>query len=267
MSNEDYLFYCKTREGYVFKVLFELLKNCVKTASIKISKDGLTITSIDSKRQLLLVIKMDRHNFNLYRSASVMNISVNLTSFYNMLKTIKKKDGICLYIDSSTANKFHIIKDDMDQSERCANNIQIMRTQDIEYEDVDEYKDPIIIPAKKLQNTLKDISTTKGRVTELESNGNWIRFYCDNGQIMTADKKHGDIETKEDICYKESFDSALLVKLQKILGLSQNVKVFISDGCPLKFELNIGSLGIISIYIKSREIVDRESNVVEEESD
>jgi proliferating cell nuclear antigen PCNA len=267
MSSDEYLFYCKTREGYVFKVLFELLKNCVKTASIKISKEGLTITSIDSKRQLLLVVKMDRHNFNIYRSLNIMNISVNLTSFYNMLKTIKKKDGICLYIESSTPNKFHIIKDDMDQSERCANNIQIMKTQDIEYDDVDEYSDPIIIPAKKLQNTLKDISTTKGRVTEIESNGHWMRFYCDNGQMMTADKKHGDIETKEDITYKESFDSSLLVKLQKILGLSQNVKVYITDSCPLKFELNIGSLGTISIYIKSREIVDRESAVGDEDSD
>jgi DNA polymerase III sliding clamp (beta) subunit (PCNA family) len=267
MSNEDYLFYCKTREGYVFKVLFELLKNCVKSSSIKISKDGLTITSIDTKRQLLLVVKMDRHNFNIYRSQSLMNISVNLTSFYNMLKTIKKKDGICLYIESSTPNKFHIIKDDMDQSERCANNIQIMKTQDVEYDDVEEYKDPIIIPAKKLQNTLKDISTTKGRITEIESNVHHIRFYCDNGSMMTADKRHGDIEAKEDICYKESFDSSLLVKLQKILGLSQNAKVYVMDGCPLKVELNIGSLGTIGIYIKSREIVERESAVCDEDSD
>lgn len=267
MSSEEHIFYCKTREGYVFKVLFELLKNCVKTASIKISKDGLTITSIDTKRQLLLVVKMDRHNFNLYRSNSLLNISVNLTSFYNMLKTIKKKDGICLYIDSLTPNKFHIIKDDMDQSERCANNIQIMKTQDIEYDDVDEYKDPIIIPAKKLQNTLKDVSTTKGRLTEIESNGHWIRYYCDNGQIMTADKKHGDIDVKDDICYKETFDSALLVKLQKVLGLSQNVKVFVMDSCPLKFELNIGSLGTIAIFIKSKEILEKESSVTEEDSD
>jgi hypothetical protein len=142
-----------------------------------------------------------------------------------------------------------------------------MRTQDVEYDDVDEYKEPIIIPAKKLQNTLKDISTTKGRVTEVESNGHWIRYYCDNGQLMTADKRHGDIDIKEDVNYKESFDSSLLVKLQKILGLSQNVKVFITEGCPLKFELNIGSLGTICIYIKSREIVDRESTVGDEESD
>ena len=267
MSNDDYLFYCKTREGYVFKVLFELLKNCVKSSSIKISKDGLTITSIDTKRQLLLVVKMDRHNFNIYRAQGLLNISVNLTSFYNMLKTIKKKDGICLYIENSTPNKFHIIKDDMDQSERCANNIQIMKTQDIEYDDVEEYKDPIIIPAKKLQNTLKDISTTKGRITEIESNIHNIRFYCDNGSMMTADKRHGDIETKEDVCYKESFDSALLVKLQKILGLSQNAKVYVMEGCPLKVELNIGSLGTIGVYIKSREIVERESAVGEEDSD
>ncbi len=257
-SNDDYMFYCKTREGYVFKVLFELLKNCVKTSSIKFSKDGISITSIDTKKQLLLLINMNRHNFNIFRTASTFNISVNLTSFYNMLKTIKKKDGICLYIENSSPNKLHIIKDDMDQSEKCANKIQIMKTQDIEYENEDDYKEPIIINAKKLQNTLKEISTTKGRITEISSNGTSIRFFCDNGSIMTADKTHGDIEIKQDQIYKETFDSALLAKLQKILGLTQNVKVYISEASPIKFNVNIGSLGEIIIFIKSREIIAQE---------
>lgn len=260
MNNaDDYMFYCKTREGYVFKILFELLKNCVKSCSIKFSKDGIAITSIDTKKQLLLLINMDRHNFNIYRNSSTFNISVNLTSFYNMLKTIKKKDGICLYIENATPNKLHIIKDDMDQSEKCANKIQIMKTQDIEYENEDEYKEPVIINAKKLQNTLKEISTTKGRITEITSNGNVIRFFCDNGSIMTTDKTHGDIELKGEQVYKETFDSSLLIKLQKILGLTQNVKVFISKLSPIKFEMNIGSLGSVNIFIKSREIVDEEA--------
>jgi proliferating cell nuclear antigen PCNA len=258
-QNEEYLFYCKTREGYVFKVLFELLKNCVKSCNIKITKDGISITSIDTKKQLLLLITMNRHNFNSFRAANVFNISVNLTSFYNMLKTIKKKDGICLYIDTQSPNKLHIIKDDVDQSERCANKIQIMKTQDIEYENPDDYKEPIIINAKKLQNTLKEISTTKGRITEISSNGSSIRFFCDNGSIMTADKTHGDIEIKNDETYRETFDSALLVKLQKILGLTQNVKLYTEDSLPIKYELNIGSLGIIVIFIKSREIIEQEA--------
>jgi proliferating cell nuclear antigen PCNA len=255
---DDYMFYCKTREGYVFKVLFELLKNCVKSSSIKITKDGISITSIDTKKQLLLIIQMNRHNFNIFRATSVFNISVNLTSFYNMLKTIKKKDGICLYIDTQSPNKLHIIKDDLDQSERCANKIQIMKTQDVEYENPDDYKEPIIINAKKLQNTLKEISTTKGRITEITSDGSSIRFFCDNGSIMTADKTHGDVEIKAEQTYQETFDSAMLAKLQKILGLTQNVKVYTSESCPIKFDMNIGSLGTIMIFMKSREIVEAE---------
>ena len=262
--SDDYMFYCKTREGYVFKVLFELLKNCVKNTSIKFSKDGISITSIDNKKHLLLIITMNRHNFNIFRTSSVFNISVNLTSFYNMLKTIKKKDGICLYIENSSPNKLHIIKDDMDQSEKCANKIQIMKTQDIEYEHVDVYEEPIIINAKKLQNTLKEIATTKGRITEISSNTTSIRFFCDNGSIMTADKTHGDIEIKNDEIYRETFDSALLVKLQKILGLTQNVKVFINEASPIKFDMNIGSLGNVTILIKSRELIEQEEAAIEE---
>lgn len=260
VSSDDYIFFCKTREGYVFKILFELLKNCVKQTSIKISKEGIVITSIDTKKHLLLLISMGRHNFNIFRAQSVFNISVNLTSIYNMLKTIKKKDGICLYIDNESPNKLHIIKDDMDQSEKCANKIQIIKTQDVEYEIIDEYSEPIIINSKKLQNTLKEISTTKGRVTEVTSNGSYIRLLCDNGSIMTADKTHGDIDVNSEIIYNETFDSSLLIKLQKIFGLTQNVKVYISQTCPIKLDLNIGSLGNITIFIKSREIINSENN-------
>jgi hypothetical protein len=146
----------------------------------------------------------------------------------------------------------------MDQREKCANKIQIMKTQDVEYENPDDYKEPIIINAKKLQNTLKEITTTKGRITEVSSNNSSIRFFCDNGSIMTADKTHGDIEIKSEQIYKETFDSALLSKLQKILGLTQNVKVYTSEGSPIKFDLNIGSLGTIVIFIKSREIIEQE---------
>jgi hypothetical protein len=137
---------------------------------------------------------------------------------------------------------------------------EIMKTQDIEYDNIDEYKEPIIINAKKLQNTLKDILTTKGRVTEISSNGYFVRFFCDNGSIMTADKTHGDIEARAEESYRESFDSALIAKLHKILGLTQNAKMFVAEAAPMKLELNIGSLGTVSIYIKSREIMEHEAN-------
>jgi hypothetical protein len=43
------------------------------------------------------------------------------------------------------------------------------------------------------------------------------------------------------------------------LGLTQNVKLYTEDSLPIKSELNIGSLGIIVIFIKSREIIEQEA--------
>ena len=67
-----------------------------------------------------------------------------------------------------------------------------------------------------------------------------------------------DIEIKTEQNYHETFDSALLSKLQKILGLTQNVKVYTLESNPIKFDMNIGSLGTIVIFIKSREIIEHE---------
>ena len=39
----------------------------------------------------------------------------------------------------------------------------------------------------------------------------------------------------------------------------ENVKVYISKLAPIKYEMNIGSLGKVIVFIKSREIIEEES--------
>ena len=44
----------------------------------------------------------------------------------------------------------------------------------------------------------------------------------------------------------------------KVAGLSQNVRIYYDKISPLKFQLNVGSLGNISIYMKSKETIEEE---------
>ena len=63
------------------------------------------------------------------------------------------------------------------------------------------------------------------------------------------------------INYQATFATDQLSRITKLSGLSNTMQIFpASNNLPLLFRSSIGSLGKISIYIKSKELVDKEQS-------
>ena len=60
-----------------------------------------------------------------------------------------------------------------------------------------------------------------------------------------------------EIIYKEDFNTETLSRISKLAGLSTNIQIF--PGKPLYFKSNIGNLGEINIYIKSKDQIEKDS--------
>ena len=56
--------------------------------------------------------------------------------------------------------------------------------------------------------------------------------------------------------YSQEFNTDQLYRISKIAGLSSNIQIQL--GKPIKFSSNIGTLGKISIFIKSKEEIEAE---------
>ncbi len=67
--------------------------------------------------------------------------------------------------------------------------------------------------------------------------------------------------------YKQTFTTSEIVHLLKIAGASQTVQFYITKGLPLKIKLDIGSLGTLEVYIKSKEMMKEESTEDGEEEE
>ena len=63
--------------------------------------------------------------------------------------------------------------------------------------------------------------------------------------------------------YSQEFSTEQLCRITKLAGLSTNMQIF--PGKPLLFKSNVGSLGKISIFIKSKEQLENETCLVESE--
>ena len=97
-----------------------------------------------------------------------------------------------------------------------------------------------------------------------------IIFHCNAGGILKRTVQFGEEEIDEDSTepateYCQDFLTEQLCRITKLSGLSSNMQIF--PGKPLLFRSNVGSIGKISIYIKSKEQMESENYSTLIESD
>ena len=96
-----------------------------------------------------------------------------------------------------------------------------------------------------------------------------IEFSCNAGGILKRSVRFGeDVNDDEDELREEfaqDFNTEQLCRITKLSGLSTNIQIY--PGKPLLFKSNIGSIGTIFIYIKSKEQLETEACNIESDCD
>ena len=55
--------------------------------------------------------------------------------------------------------------------------------------------------------------------------------------------------------------------MSKIAGLSSNLQIYTVTGNPLKISSDVGTIGKISVYVKSKGDIETDSRTIESEDD
>ena len=111
MSAPSYTFFCKTSEGYIIKTLAELLQNNIKNGCFILSRKGIVFRMTDSNKKILIDLIMEADNFVQYKfksASSSISIGLNFSHFYKMVKNIKKKDSVILFIEEDKQTELGI---------------------------------------------------------------------------------------------------------------------------------------------------------------
>ena len=82
------------------------------------------------------------------------------------------------------------------------------------------------------------------------------------GETEDSDTEQEDIND-DDAEYTEDFNTEQLTKITKLAGLSSTMQIYPKRDNPLLFRTPVGSLGKISIYLKSKGLQEVESRAVE----
>lgn len=184
-----------------------------------------------------------------------------------MLKTIKKKDSLQLFINDDFPTDLGIRVIPKENNRITTSTIKILNVQnlDIDLPGGGSYGKPVIVPSSEYQKTIKDMNNI-GNIINIVSKNFHIKFQSDAGGILKRKVEFGELEDsdddseKEQVEYNQDFYTEQLIRICKISGLSTNLQMYTKENQPLLIRSSIGNIGKISIYIKSKEQLEQETN-------
>lgn len=267
------IFKAKTHDAYCLKVLSELLQNNIRTACFEIDEKGIRLCMLDTQRphRFLINLNLSSENFMLYRFKhhGKLHIGINLNHFHKMLKSIKKKDSIVLYIDDTNMTDLGIDIIPKENNRRTTSSIKIQNIQNLDVDFPTNYGKMVSVTSNEFQKMCKEMNGI-GNTIKVVASGFKLRFECDAANVYSKYVEFGepdDDDDEEELSYLSEFETEQFSRITKIAGLSSNMQIYPKQGLPLLFRSHVGSLGRIDIYIKSKSELENERQELGSEGD
>ena len=102
------LFYAEAVKGYNIKVMIDGLALNMPRTIFFATKKGLSHRNTDEAKHVLIDINFPRDNFKAYKCKRDIIFSVNLKHLQKMIRNVKKKDSLSMYITEKEPDTFYV---------------------------------------------------------------------------------------------------------------------------------------------------------------
>lgn len=253
------LFFAKTKDGYIIKSLIEVLQNMLTDVCFSIDEKGIHLFTTDNKTRLAINLNLDSIGFDGgYYCPAPLTVGINLCDMNKIIKSIKKRDSIILYIEKNNPSELCIISIQADTKQESLGKIKNQKStpptlNSLKY----NYRHPNHIPTNAYQKMCKDMQNISETLT-LKIKGTRIVFVCKIEGILTRETPFGE-ESKNDedeVEYNEQFYTKSFSQIIKVTGLNpKHMQIYApqkkGDEIPLKIVIKTGDLGTLEIYLKT----------------
>ena len=257
------LFRIKTDQGYIFKLLVELLQHNIKDGCFCISQTGIYFRMSDTHHKICIDLSLLRENFSSYtvNSTKDINIGVNLIHLFKMIKSTKKGDSIELFKDSDVSNDLNIVHISKD-GKTTKTSIRVQTIQMLDITLSSDYTAHNSIPAQEYTKLCKDLESLS-KVIIIKGTGTGLCFSAQLDHVYSKSIYFGSYDDSVEI-YNQTFDTEQLSNMKRLSGLgisSTDISFYYNNDQPLLITTNIGTLGKINVYVKSRELIEVENGI------
>lgn len=260
----NYLFYASTKEeAHIIKNLIEVLQNNLIDVCFHFTKDSISLLTPDVviSTNIWINLLLDSKKFDQWYCETDLNIGVNLQHMYKMIKSIKKKDNLTLYITREKPRQLSI--------KRIATT-GVSRKPDISHINIQSLQSNIVdlpsgykhfhqIVTSDFQKAIKEMSALSNSIM-IQGNKHQLTVkFCIDGlceKVVELDQDpsgNGNEYNLDNIVYtfNKTYSSKILGQFIKLPGLNSTMKVYAENQKHLKIEIDVGNLGSLEIFIKS----------------
>jgi DNA polymerase III sliding clamp (beta) subunit (PCNA family) len=247
------IFKAKTQDGYTIKILSELLQNTIKTACFRVTSEGIFLRMMDSQRRILIDIVLHKDKFNIFDlKVGPMDLGICLNHLYKMLKSVKKKDALMMCIDDVRPHQLCLLVYPKENNRVSKSSVHIQSIQNVTISLPTGYSSGILIPASEYQSTLKGMDNISN-IIYIAMKQYSMSLSCSADNVYSREVQFGEIDDTTCEIYRDEFDMEQFIRIVKIAGLGTNLHVHAGAAQrPLLITSNIGELGTIQVFIKSR---------------
>ncbi len=217
------LFYCNATKGYTIKVMVDVLSGALPRTIIHLGKKGIMIRQMDTNKHIMFDIKLPREKFREYKCRKEMYVSLNLKHLQKMVRNVKKKDSMVIFVDKKKPGKLGLsIRPEGSTAQKSSRietvYISIQNEDALEEMELPEvyrsesgetkpvYGYPMVIGATDFQKIKKMSTVGKEIVVKMQRN-NYISFYSDSS-VYSSELEFGSaIDDPEESESEEETDA------------------------------------------------------------
>ncbi|KAF1354970.1 proliferating cell nuclear antigen, N-terminal domain-containing protein [Delphinella strobiligena] len=247
----------RLEQANLLKKVVDAIKDLVQDCNFDCNDSGVALQAMDNSHVALVSMMLKSESFSPFRCDRNIALGINLTSLQKVLRAAQPNDILTLKAEDSP-DVVNIVFESSDSDRISEYDIKLM---DIDQEHLGipetEYAASIEMPAAEFQRICRDLSALSESVA-IECTKEGVSFKC-NGDIGSGSvtlRQHSNVEKPDqdvEITMGEpvalTFSLKYLVNFCKASGLSDRVKLCLSDEVPLLVEYALSNNSYLRFYL------------------
>jgi proliferating cell nuclear antigen len=250
------LFDIQTVQSSAFRTLVEALKDILTDCNFIIDGTGIKLIATDNSHSVLIHMKLQAENFDIYECKEKITIGINMNNLYKLIKTMSNNDTLGLFMCEEDTNVLCIRLDNKDKN---ASTVYRLNLLDIDQENINippaSFDTELTLPSGDFQKLIRDMMNI-GENVEIKSVGSTMYFSC-NGDF--ASQETILCETNNGLQFSQSanednpiqgiFSLKYLSLFTKCTNMCPLINMYIKNDYPLIIKYSVANLGDIKLCL------------------
>ncbi len=253
----------KTVQSAAFRILIEALKEILTDANFEIDQTGIKIIAMDSSHTVLVHLKLNAENFELFECKKKRILGVNMLNMFKLIKTMGNNDSLTLYLEEDSESVLCIKIENSEKNSVTNFKLNLM---DLHEENIQippaTFDSVITMPSGDFQKICRDMHNLSDDI-EIKSSDNQLIFNC-KGHFASQETCIG--EANSGLAFLKNNDPQEIVQgvyalkhlvlFGKCTNLCNSIELFLKNDYPLIIKYSVASLGEIKLCLAPK--VDNE---------